>query len=378
MKLFRPVAAVAAAALTLAALPAAADVTLPPSGGNQKATVIQHMGLVTIQVDYSSPNVHGPSHKDDRRGKIWGGLVPYGLHDLEWNDCKQCPWRAGANENTVLTVSHDVKVEGKPLPAGAYGLHMLAGKDAFTVIFSKRSHDWGSYWYDPKEDALRVDVKPSASEYHEFLTYDFDVRELGKSVLALKWEDLKVPLTITVDEPLQLYVKNLREELHGGASWDSEALEAAARFTLENKIALDEGLSWAERSVKPTLGGRETVQTLGTLGLLQAELGKPEAVTTIQKAAALASQPGDAYRLGRQLLTMKKPADALTVFSGADKRWPGAWPLDVGFARVYAAQGQKAKALEYARKALPKAPNEPNKKNLESIIKKIEAGQALE
>ena len=253
-----------------------------------------------------------------------------------------------------------------------------AAKAAFTVIFSRKSHDWGSYWYDPKEDALRVDVKPSASDYHEFLTYDFDVRELGKSVLALKWEDMKVPITITVDEPLQLYVKNLRQELRGGASWDSEALEAAARFSLENKVALEDGLSWAERSVKPTLGGRETVQTLGTLGLLQAELGRPEAVATIQKAASLASQPGDAYRLGRQLLTMKKPADALTVFSGADKRWPGAWPLDVGFARVFAAQGQKAKALEYAKKALPKAPNEPNKKNLESIIKKIEAGQALD
>src|SRR5262249_37595683 len=144
------------------------------------------------------------------------------------------------------------------------------------------------------------------------------------------------------------------------------------------KIDMEEGLTWAERSLKPVIGGRETAQSVGTLGLLQAELGKPEAVANLQKAASLATQAGEADPLGRRLPTMKKTSEALTVFTGADKRWPGAWPLDVGFARVYAAQGQKAKALEYAKKALPKAPNEPNKKSLESIIQKIEAGQALE
>ncbi|MDL1952375.1 DUF2911 domain-containing protein, partial [Acidobacteria bacterium ACD] len=145
MKSARLSAGLGAVLALAASRPAPAQsVSLPPSGANQKASVTQSIGLVKVTVDYSSPRVHYQGQ--DRTGKIWGQLVPYGLHDLGFNDCKQCPWRAGANENTVITVSHDVKVEGKPLPAGSYGLHMIAGKEAFTVIFSKSSKSWGSYW----------------------------------------------------------------------------------------------------------------------------------------------------------------------------------------------------------------------------------------
>lgn len=66
------------------------------------------------------------------------------------------PWRAGSNENTVFDVSHPVLVQGKPLPAGRYGLHMLAGPTEWTLIFSKNSTSWGSFSYDEKEDQLRV------------------------------------------------------------------------------------------------------------------------------------------------------------------------------------------------------------------------------
>ena len=57
---------------------------------------------------------------EDRKGKIWGGLVPYGMANLGFGACgDQCPWRGGANENTVFTTSHDIKVAG---PAAAGGL----------------------------------------------------------------------------------------------------------------------------------------------------------------------------------------------------------------------------------------------------------------
>ena len=91
----------------------AQTVTLPPNGDNQRSTVTQQIGLVRVTIEYSSPDVHGPNG-EDRRGKIWGGLVPYGIHDLGFNNRKG-PWRAGANENTVFTVSHPVKIEGQPL-----------------------------------------------------------------------------------------------------------------------------------------------------------------------------------------------------------------------------------------------------------------------
>src|SRR5882724_11303217 len=89
-----------------------AALSLPPSGNNQKASVTQYIGLAKVTIDYSSPAVHGPNGQD-RRGQIWGKLVPYGMTNLGFGNGKPGPWRAGANENTVFTVSHPVSIDGK-------------------------------------------------------------------------------------------------------------------------------------------------------------------------------------------------------------------------------------------------------------------------
>ena len=138
--------------------------TLPPSGNNQKAEVAQYIGPVRVTIEYSSPAVHTADGKD-RRGQIWGKLVPYGLADLgPFGNGKPDPWRAGANENTVFTAAEDVVIEGKPLPAGRYGLHMIPGKEEWIIVFSKNSNAWGSFSYDESADALRVTVKPHPHE----------------------------------------------------------------------------------------------------------------------------------------------------------------------------------------------------------------------
>ncbi len=137
-------------AALLAPAPAAAQfpgVTLPPGGDNQRCVVTQYMGMASVTIDYNSPDVHSPTG-EDRTGKIWGGLVPYGMTDLGFGTCKECPWRVGANENTTITFSHDVKLQGEPLAAGTYGLHMVAGEDEWTIIFSRNSTAWGSFFYD--------------------------------------------------------------------------------------------------------------------------------------------------------------------------------------------------------------------------------------
>ena len=106
--------------------------TLPPSGGNQPSSVIQAIGSVEVRIDYSSPDVTGPNGAD-RRGEIWGQLVPYGVTNLGFGTSSLAPWRAGANENTVFTVSQDVEIEGEALKAGRYGLHMIAEEDESRV-----------------------------------------------------------------------------------------------------------------------------------------------------------------------------------------------------------------------------------------------------
>ena len=111
-----------------------------------------------------------------------------------------CPWRGGANENTVFSVSHDVEIERQRLPAGRYGLHFIPGPDAWTVIFSKNSTSWGSFFYDAGEDALRVTVKPAASPHAEWLTYEFVDRQPDRATVALRWERLQLPWTIRVPD----------------------------------------------------------------------------------------------------------------------------------------------------------------------------------
>ena len=370
------------AALALAG-PAAAQspgITLPPSGGNERATVIQQIGLVRVSVEYSSPHVHSPLG-EDRKGKIWGKLVPYGMASLGFGTCgNQCPWRGGANENTVFTTSHDIKVQGQPLPAGAYGLHFIPGPEEWTIVFSKNSTSWGSFFYDAKEDALRVKAKPETAEYREVLTYEFPERKLDTATVAMKWENLALPWTITVDNPNDLYVENLRRELRSspGFAWQNRL--AAAQFSLTNKTHLEDGLAWAKQAANPANGGQENFNTLSTIADLEAANGHAaEAAKTMDRALSHSTaQPMDLHLYGRQLLAQKKAQEAMRVFELNAKRHPNAWPVHVGLARGYSALGKKKEALAEAKLALPQAPNEPSRKNLESVIQQIEEGKAVD
>lgn len=365
-----------AAALAVVAGPVAAQfppVTVPPAGDNQKSTVIQHIGLVKMSIDYNSPDVHSPTG-EDRTGKIWGQLVPWGMANLGFGTCgDQCPWRGGANENTVFTTSHDIKVEGKPLPAGSYGLHFLPGQEEWTVIFSKNHTSWGSYFYDAKEDALRVTVKPAKSEFHEWLTYEFTDRQTDKATVALKWENLQVPFKITVDNAAELYVQNMRNELRSSPGFSWQGWQQAAQYALQNKVNLEEGLRWAGNAVNPP-SGEKNFTTLATLARLQEANGKAaEAKKSMDEAINHpTATPIEIHGYARQLQLEKKNDEALKVFEMNAERHPGQWPTEFGLARGYSGVGQTAKALEHARKAVKAAPNDASRANVENFIKQLE------
>jgi hypothetical protein len=355
----------------------AQGISTPPSGDNQKASVSQNIGLVKVTVDYSSPDVHAPNG-EDRHGKIWGQLVPYGLTNLGFGTCTECPWRAGANENTVFTVSHDVKVEGQPLPAGSYGLHMIADPNEWTVIFSKNHSSWGSFFYDPKEDALRVKVKPAKSEYHEWLTYEFTDREPDHATVALKWEDLQIPVRISVDNPADLYLAKIREELRNSNGFDWQNWVGAAQYALQAKRPND-ALEFADAAIHRQFVGTENYQTLTTLSMAQEAAGKTaEAKLTRDKALNHPSATAtDLHQYGRQLLAQGKKEEALKVWELNAKRNPGVWPVNVGLARGYSAVGRYKDALKYAKLALAQAPDEVNRKSLTEAVAKLEAGKDM-
>ncbi|HUK11743.1 MAG TPA: DUF2911 domain-containing protein [Thermoanaerobaculaceae bacterium] len=374
------IAALAFAGAVAAPRPAAAQVvTLPPDGANQKASVSQWIGPVEVNVTYNSPKVTAPDGTD-RTGKIWGKLVPYGMASLGFGTCgDQCPWRAGANENTVFRVSGDVKVEGQPLAAGSYGLFMVPGQDEWTVIFSKNSTSWGSFFYNPAEDALRVKVKPAKSEYNHWLTYEFTERKPDRATVALKWEYLQVPWVVTVDNVNELYVENMRRQLRTTPGFNYQGWEQAARFCLDNKINLKEGLTWAQNAVSLPFIGKENFTTLRTLADLQEANGmKAESETTMAKALDHpTADVMDLHQYGRQLLARKENEKALKVFELNAKKHPNAWPVNVGLARGYSAVGRLKDALKYAKLAVEQAPDAANKKSLQQMVADLEAGKPV-
>src|SRR5690242_1968667 len=180
MRRFFVLAAVLVAAL-IATIPyaAAQSALLDLPRGSQHARVTQRVGITDITINYHRPLVKGR--------KVFGGLEAYGK-----------VWRAGANENTTIEFTDPVTIEGKPLAKGTYGLHMIPGESEWTVIFSKNHLAWGSFTYNEADDALRVTVKPKASEAHEALTYDFDNMTDTSALATLYWEKIAVPFKIEV------------------------------------------------------------------------------------------------------------------------------------------------------------------------------------
>lgn len=159
-----------------------------------KASVMQVLGVDTeITITYSRPGVKGR--------KIWGELVPYGLAPgNKYSKDQPYPWRAGANENTTIEFNKDILIEGNPLPAGKYGIHMIPSEKDWTIIFSKNSSAWGSFQYNQEEDALRVTVTPVKAPHQEWLEFGFDDLAGTSATAYLHWEELKVPFKIKLAE----------------------------------------------------------------------------------------------------------------------------------------------------------------------------------
>jgi len=353
-------------------------VTLPPSGDNQKSEVTQHIGsLAKVTINYSSPDVTSPGG-EDRTGQIWGQLVPYGMNNLGFGTATESPWRAGANENTTITFSHDMLVEGQPIAAGTYGLHMIVEEnEPWTLILSKNASAWGSYFYDQKDDALRVEVQPEEADFHEWLTYEFIDRQPDQTTAALIWENKKVPFTIQVPNMTALYLDNMQEELQSTAGFSWRGWNQVANFALQNDTLLDRALVWAENAVNMPYIGQENFTTLQTKGSILSKLGRSDEAEEVLMQAVNhpTASPTQIHGYGRQLLTQGKQEKALEVFKLNAEKHPNTWPVNVGLARGYSAVGEYKKALKYAKMAHEEAPDPLNKDNLKAAIEVLEKSE---
>ena len=341
----------AAVYLSLAALAGAQTMmTLPEA--SQKASVSQRLGVAEITINYHRPLVGGR--------KIWGGLVPYGQ-----------VWRAGANENTTFQVTDPVTVEGKPLPAGTYGLHMMPGTVSWEIIFSKNSTSWGSFTYDKAEDALRVTVKPQPTDFHEALAYDFDAVKPDSAVVTLRWEKLAVPFTVGVDT-VDTTLRSLRRELRGGKQYNWTGWDEAASFCLQHKTNLEEALHWADLSIQ---NEERFENTMTKAGLLEALNRASDAKDSYDRAMKIGTAI-QIYFFGRQMQAEKRDALAISTFGTVATRFPDLWVGHLAQARVDSAAGKFEDAAKHLQAALASGKVPDNSKPaVEGYLKKAQAGQ---
>ncbi len=309
------------------------DLNLPDV--SQAAEVKQRIALTDITVNYHRPLVNGR--------KIWGGLVPYGK-----------VWRAGANENTTIEFSDPVSVEGKPLAKGTYGLHMIPNQDSWTVIFSKTNTGWGSYSYDQKEDALRVDVKPTST------------------AVTLKWEKLGVPFTVSVNDADQT-LQNIRAQLKGRGQFTWQSLDEGAQFCLTRKINLDEALRWADASIQ----NEERFDNLSTKADILRALNRPDEAKTVWNHALEIANAPQLYTYGRQLQNQKKGAEAMEIFKEVAKRFPQGVYGYLAQARIKSSAGDFAGAANDAKQAQAAAPTDAQKQSIQALITRLDAKQDI-
>ncbi|MDQ3797938.1 MAG: DUF2911 domain-containing protein [Acidobacteriota bacterium] len=343
-----------------------------PNGYTKKASVSEQVGLTQVTITYHRPAVKG------REGKIWGGIVHKGFVDQGFGNGKPAPWRAGANENTVIEFDNDVKIEGQPLPKGKYGFFIAYDPLESIVIFSKRSDAWGSFFYDEKEDVLRVKVKPQPLEKSvEFLKYEFSDPTQNSAVIALSWEKLSIPFKVEVDYLKQQFDAFVAES-QNPRSFTSQSLNIAASWTLQNNYQLEKGLEWATKATGPNFPGDPTsFPALSTKALILDKLGKPDEAAAVIKSALPFGSVVQLQQLGRQLLAAKNLKAALEVFQFNYDKNPNQFAALVGMARGLSASGEYAKALEFANKALPLSPNDASKQAVQAMIEKLKAGKDI-
>lgn len=326
------------------------NLTLPrPS---QYAEIKQVVGISDVTIKYHSPAANGR--------QIWGGLVPYGGI-----------WRAGANENTTITLSHDAKIEGQEVKAGTYGLYMFP-KDAqnFRIILSKYAKSWGTVYPAESETVLISDVTTKEIAFQEHLSYDFTDRNGDDVTAVLRWAEIEVPINIAFDVA-GIVIDNARAELKGPAGFTWRGYMQAARFCLQNDTNLEEAMTWIDQSISMSSGFSNLQVKAGLL----AKEGKTEEAKEVMDQAVPTASPFQLNQYGYQLLGNGDTKKAIEVFKmnvEKNSSHQFIWGFTDSLGEAYLKDGNKKLALKYYKEARKLAP-ENQYAYLDGVIEGIES-----
>ena len=136
---------------------------------SQRSTISQSVAHTNISVTYGRPVARGRA--------LFGTLVP-------WDSV----WHPGADSATVVTFSHDVLLDGRPLAAGAYSLWLIPRPQGrWVLIFNRAAHVFHQPYPGAASDALRLEVTPETGAHMESMAIYFPAVLRDEATFRVHW-----------------------------------------------------------------------------------------------------------------------------------------------------------------------------------------------
>lgn len=215
-----------ALALILTSFVTEAQIQTPQS--SPKASIKQTVGLTDVEVTYSRPGARGRA--------VFGNLVPFGKL-----------WRTGANENTVISFSDDVVIEGKTLKKGKYALYTVPRIESWDVIFYLATDSWGlpESWNEANV-ALKVTVKEDAlPKPVESFTIGINGLDPNFAYLEMAWENSHIALKFEVPTAKNA-MASIQKALGGPSSND---YYSAAQYLFQSNGNILDARTYIDKSL---------------------------------------------------------------------------------------------------------------------------------
>jgi tetratricopeptide (TPR) repeat protein len=295
------------------------------------------------------------------------------MNNLGFGTSTAAPWRAGANENTTITFSHDAKVEGKDIKAGTYGLHVEVKEgDQATLILSNDSNAWGSFFYDPANDALRADITTNTVPKKELLTYEFNTVEPTSTVASLIWDTREFPFRIEFDVT-KIVLVEFRDKSKGQLGFARQNWEQAANFAANNGGDLNEALGWIDKAIAGEFFSQKTYNNLSIKGRILKKMGKDAEYSALMDEAASMANMNQLNQLGYQMMNDKDYERALKYFKTNVKNNPENANVYDSLGECYKTMGDKKNAVKNLKKSLSLDPPANVRANSEKLLEELEA-----
>ena len=194
-----------------------------------KSTITQMVGLTNVEIVYSRPSA--------KARDVFNNLVPFGKL-----------WRTGANENTMITFSDDVVIDGKTLAKGKYALFTTPRADNWEIIFYSDTNNWGNpeNWNETKV-ALRTTAKPEMLGRNvESFTIGINNLDNNFAHLEISWE--KTLVAIKFEVPTQkTATASIEKVLAGPTAGD---YYASAQYLFQSNGDASKALTYIDKALE--------------------------------------------------------------------------------------------------------------------------------